>query len=391
MPVNYKSLLMTTCASVFAFSVATLNPAQAGFEWTPPEEEKVEIAPQMMEPSGPISNAQEMNINNIPDMGEEDIIEELSPEQNEIDDMLEAETQIVAEELELDTMTSNDTLNAPIEIKVLEDSTELPDTDLTEVEHKNDIQDHSEQLFDLEPIEKTGKADTAEKVIMVPEDEQVSVIEANEEAPQDAGLTIDLFPLEGEQDTAPKSDIIVLTDDAITVTSEASEMQDTTTDSPNERYDVIEGFGSDIPLALVLRQIVPAQYAFAFGNGVNPGAIMSWEGGEPWNIVLENTLSPAGYGFAISGNKVIIRTRNVNDMPKASPAVSAKGPADVNTVSNDSATVETAPLTNVVEPQDEPPAPAPVNKRGAIMDPGQTESSQPEVEILSDEKKKSRE
>ena len=51
-------------------------------------------------------------------------------------------------------------------------------------------------------------------------------------------------------------------------------------------FKLAEGFGSEIPLAMALRQVVPADYAFSFGNGVNPGYRISWNGGKPWNEVV---------------------------------------------------------------------------------------------------------
>ena len=47
--------------------------------------------------------------------------------------------------------------------------------------------------------------------------------------------------------------------------------------------DVV-GFGTDMPLALALRQIVPADYAFSFGENVNPGYRVSWSGGKAWDF-----------------------------------------------------------------------------------------------------------
>ena len=71
-----------------------------------------------------------------------------------------------------------------------------------------------------------------------------------------------------------------------------------------EKYEIIEGFGSDIPLALAMRQVIPAQYSFSFGEGVNAGRSVSWNGGEPWNIVLQEMVNPLGLGAKVMGNTV---------------------------------------------------------------------------------------
>ncbi len=75
-------------------------------------------------------------------------------------------------------------------------------------------------------------------------------------------------------------------------------------------FDVIEGFGNDMPLALALRQIVPAKYAFSFGDSVNLGARVSWKGGKPWNIVLGEALSPLNIEYSIIGNSLKLEAFN---------------------------------------------------------------------------------
>lgn len=66
------------------------------------------------------------------------------------------------------------------------------------------------------------------------------------------------------------------------------------------------GFGNDIPLVLALRQIVPAEYGFSFADGVDQGARVSWNGGQPWDMVLNNALAPLGFGAVIAGRAVRI-------------------------------------------------------------------------------------
>lgn len=67
------------------------------------------------------------------------------------------------------------------------------------------------------------------------------------------------------------------------------------------------GFGADIPLALALGQIVPAEYAYSFASSVNPGLKISWNGGKPWNIVLNDALAPHGLRADVAGMAVIVR------------------------------------------------------------------------------------
>ncbi len=70
------------------------------------------------------------------------------------------------------------------------------------------------------------------------------------------------------------------------------------------------GFAKDIPLVMALRQIVPAQYAFSFSDGINPGVLVSWNGGKPWDVVLNDILIPLNYDLLIQDNIVIIRSKD---------------------------------------------------------------------------------
>lgn len=70
---------------------------------------------------------------------------------------------------------------------------------------------------------------------------------------------------------------------------------------------ILEGFGKDIPLALALRDIVPSQYAFAYANSSYAGLTVSWEGGKPWQDVLNDTLASKGLGANITRNIIYIQ------------------------------------------------------------------------------------
>lgn len=61
--------------------------------------------------------------------------------------------------------------------------------------------------------------------------------------------------------------------------------------APSGTYTEAVGFGKDLPLALAVSQIVPPDYTFSFDGQINPGDPVSWEGGRPWDVVLNDTLS----------------------------------------------------------------------------------------------------
>lgn len=71
-------------------------------------------------------------------------------------------------------------------------------------------------------------------------------------------------------------------------------------------FDVADGFGADLPLVMAIRQIVPASYGFIFDDGIDFSAHVSWQGGKPWNLVLQETLAPLGLSASVRGNVVSI-------------------------------------------------------------------------------------
>lgn len=76
--------------------------------------------------------------------------------------------------------------------------------------------------------------------------------------------------------------------------------------APSETGEVISGFGADLPLVIALQQVVPAGYQFSFAKDVNPGAIVSWDGGRPWQVVVADMLSGAGLGYRLQNNVIVV-------------------------------------------------------------------------------------
>lgn len=77
----------------------------------------------------------------------------------------------------------------------------------------------------------------------------------------------------------------------------------------------VAGFGRDMPLALAMRQLVPANYGFSFAEGVNPGQRISWSGGKSWNETLGAALRPHGMKVIQTPNAV--RIEPVSSPPSA--------------------------------------------------------------------------
>jgi hypothetical protein len=99
--------------------------------------------------------------------------------------------------------------------------------------------------------------------------------------------------------------------------------------------DVLAGFGSDMPLVMALQQVVPPGYRYSFSGGVNPGVLVSWEGGRPWQHVLADMLARQGLGYTLHDNTVIIGYHASPAQPQqmtqapAPSAVQAEGTDDI--------------------------------------------------------------
>ncbi len=70
--------------------------------------------------------------------------------------------------------------------------------------------------------------------------------------------------------------------------------------------DVIAGFGSQVPLVMALREIVPASYQFAYGQNLGLGRLVDWKGGKPWHDVLNDVLTPLNLAAKESNNVIVI-------------------------------------------------------------------------------------
>lgn len=77
---------------------------------------------------------------------------------------------------------------------------------------------------------------------------------------------------------------------------------------PSKKYAEAVGFGRDLPLALALSQVIPAEFIHSFAKNVDAGVTVSWEGGRPWNQILDDMLSPKNLTAVIQGNQVIIQS-----------------------------------------------------------------------------------
>lgn len=67
------------------------------------------------------------------------------------------------------------------------------------------------------------------------------------------------------------------------------------------------GFGKDLPLELALSQIVPAGFTYDIKGNAGQNMMVSWEGGQPWNIVLNDMLRSIGMTAVVNNDRVVIQ------------------------------------------------------------------------------------
>ncbi len=153
------------------------------------------------------------------------------------------------------------------------------------------------------PEAKSAAPDSLEALKMPPRSGQNTKIIMPEDAPRAAkDLQISSFP-------APQ-DLAVTQDEPLFSSGVQNSAPFMAAPQPLAgapvAYEIVEGFGSDVPLALALRQVVPAGYAFSFGNNVNPGYRVSWSGGKPWNEVIRDMIADLNYKVQIGTKTVFI-------------------------------------------------------------------------------------
>ncbi len=64
---------------------------------------------------------------------------------------------------------------------------------------------------------------------------------------------------------------------------------------PRHTFSTAQGFGHQVPLRFMVRQIVPPSVAVSYDEGVQADAPVDWTGGAPWNRVLMKAVGPLGY------------------------------------------------------------------------------------------------
>lgn len=268
---KYNRFLFSTCIQILAFSALISLPVRAEFKWTPPDEPEY--------------------------------VEDMGPDVFMVDDESSSmgSGSALPEYYDTPRVENNQAIeiSPPIEIKALEKDTEQA----------------SEEPIEIKTINLTEKDGTPEPP---PEPEPVQNGTIGEPA-SSPSLILNPYPLENNDLPPAKEEAIEK--QAPVPPTPVQESASDINQNKDVTYEVIEGFGIKMPMALALSQIVPPEYAYSFSEGVNPGARLSWEGGKAWNIVLNDALTPLGIEASINGKKVVLRAINAlpqkkNDAPK---------------------------------------------------------------------------
>ena len=82
---------------------------------------------------------------------------------------------------------------------------------------------------------------------------------------------------------------------------------DTIEREPLRQYSQAVGFGKNLPLALAISQVIPSDFTHRFDGDISPSAMVDWDGGKPWNVVLNDMLRNENLTAEIDGNVVVIK------------------------------------------------------------------------------------
>ena len=86
---------------------------------------------------------------------------------------------------------------------------------------------------------------------------------------------------------------------------------------PAPSMDQVQGFAAQIPLALALRQVLPAGYNFSLDQDVDMNTLVSYKGGKSWRDTVRDMLAPVGLVDHEQGTAITVSRAAVE--PAAAP------------------------------------------------------------------------
>lgn len=101
--------------------------------------------------------------------------------------------------------------------------------------------------------------------------------------------------------------------------------------APAPTSDVVQGFATNVPLSVALRQILPHQVGFSVAQDVSLGTIVSWNGGQSWRTVLTDMLAPEKLTIREANGLVHVvhmtTVQATSTLPATAPVALAPAPA----------------------------------------------------------------
>lgn len=278
---NFYTKHLLLASSVFVLGSVTAKISEAAFEWTPPA---------VVEPAAEV-------------------------EADEVDVLAPAPIEGVEVEGELPVIPSDNNVaeedKAPVEYLQGDDSKEMTMTIPADSEVAEDL---------VEIIEEAEENNVITPIAAIPEEEKIDTL------PEDAAKPV-IIKVE---------DTPVMEDEAVT----ASEQMPMEENNP----DIVKGFGNDLPLVSAVRQIVPTNMPFSFGENIEMGTPVSWEGGQTWQKTLEGIASQNNMRVEYSDN--LVRIVDANSVTAiAEPAIET---VRIESVQETVEMVEPAPQENIV-------------------------------------------
>jgi len=89
--------------------------------------------------------------------------------------------------------------------------------------------------------------------------------------------------------------------------------------------DVVQGFATQIPLALALRQIMPVGYNFSIDQDVGMDTLVSYKGGKNWRDTIKDMLSAVNLQGREQGTSLIVsHSASAFAEPEPAPALQPK-------------------------------------------------------------------
>lgn len=278
---NFYTKHLLLASSVFVLGSVTAKISEAAFEWTPPA---------VVEPVAEV-------------------------EADEVDVLAPAPIDGVEVEGELPVIPSDNNVaeedKAPVEYLQGDNSKEMTMTIPADSEVAEDL---------VEIIEEAEENNVITPIAAIPEEEKIDTL------PEDAAKPV-IIKVE---------DTPVMEDEAVT----ASEQMPMEENNP----DIVKGFGNDLPLVSAVRQIVPTNMPFSFGENIEMGTPVSWEGGQTWQKTLEGIASQNNMRVEYSDN--LVRIVDANSVTAiAEPAIET---VRIESVQETVEMVEPAPQENIV-------------------------------------------